>query len=124
IAATALQRLGWLLGEPRYLQAAERTLRAAWPRLLHAPLAMVHMATALEEHLPGHAVVILRGPGHLIDDWRRRLLRVWRPRVTVMAIPDGTADLPQALGAKMVRGDAMAWLCQGSTCGEPMRDIA
>ncbi|MEJ0100860.1 MAG: hypothetical protein WDO12_14610 [Pseudomonadota bacterium] len=30
IAAQALQKLGWLLGEPRYLAAAERTLQAAW----------------------------------------------------------------------------------------------
>ena len=29
-AAHALQRLGFLLGETRYLDAAERTLRAAW----------------------------------------------------------------------------------------------
>ena len=30
IAAIALQRLGFLLGETRYLDAAERTLRGSW----------------------------------------------------------------------------------------------
>src|SRR5262249_47958418 len=50
IAAKALQRLGWLLGEPRYLWAAERTLRAAWPSLATAPLSQVHMSEALQEH--------------------------------------------------------------------------
>src|SRR6267154_835257 len=31
IAARVLLRMGYLLGEPRYLAAAERTLRASWP---------------------------------------------------------------------------------------------
>jgi len=30
VAARLLLRLGYLLAEPRYLDAAERTLRAAW----------------------------------------------------------------------------------------------
>ena len=37
VGAFVLQRMGHLLGEPRYLQAAERTLRAAWPMLEKFP---------------------------------------------------------------------------------------
>ncbi len=37
IAAQALTRLGLLLGETRYLDAAAKTLRAAWPALQHYP---------------------------------------------------------------------------------------
>jgi uncharacterized protein YyaL (SSP411 family) len=39
IAARVLLRLGHLLGEPRYLAAAERSLRAAWPALSRYPQA-------------------------------------------------------------------------------------
>jgi uncharacterized protein len=51
IAAQALTRLGLLLGETRYLDAAARTLRAAWTPLQHYPHAHAAMLVALAEHL-------------------------------------------------------------------------
>jgi len=123
IAASALQRLGWLLGEPRYLLAAERTLRAAWPQLAESPLGQVHMATALEEHLEPHQFVVLRGEAGLLETWRRELQRVWRPRVSVLAVPTGAAELPAALAAKPPRGDIVAYHCRGSLCDAPEANL-
>ena len=37
VAALALQRLGHLVGEPRYLEAAERTMRLFYPQLIRHP---------------------------------------------------------------------------------------
>jgi uncharacterized protein YyaL (SSP411 family) len=95
IAASALQRLGWLLGEPRYLVAAERTLRAAFSSMAHSPLGQVHMANALEEYLEPHEFIVLRGDAEALGTWRRELQRVWRPRVSVIAIPADAPGLPQ-----------------------------
>ena len=123
IAASALQRLGWLLGEPRYLVAAERTLRAAWPQLAESPLGQVHMANALEEHLAPHEFIVLRGESDLMDTWRRELQRVWRPRVSVIAVPTGAAGLPAALAAKTPRGAIVAYRCRGSHCEAPEENL-
>ncbi len=124
IAAGALQKLGWLLGNSGYLAAAERTLRAAWPALMEAPLAQVHMATALEEYLHPHIFVILRGEQEQIAAWRRELQRVWRPGVSIIAIAANTAALPPALASKPPQGEAVAWLCRGSVCQAPEHDLA
>jgi len=123
IAATALQRLGWLLGEPRYLLAAEHTLRSAWPQLAESPLGQVHMATALEEHLEPHEFVVLRGEAGMLETWRRELQRVWRPRVSVIAVPTGAAELPAALAGKPPRGDIVAYHCRGSLCDAPEANL-
>jgi uncharacterized protein YyaL (SSP411 family) len=123
VAARGLQRLGWLLGEPRYLTAAERTLRAAWPSLSTAPLGQVHMAGALEEYLRPHVFVILRGEENHIALWRGELQRIWRPRVSVVAIPDSITSLPPALAAKPPRGAATAYVCRGSVCAAPADDL-
>lgn len=123
IAASALQRLGWLLGEPRYLAAAERTLRAAWIQLAQRPLAQVHMAGALEEHLRQHSFVILRGDAQQIHQWQNELHRVWRPLASVLAIPADADDLPAALKEKPPRGAALAYLCRGSTCQAPLASL-
>jgi uncharacterized protein len=124
IATQVLQKLGWLLGEPRYLAAAERTLQAAWPQLAESPLRSVHMANALEDHLQPHTFIVLRGEPTAINAWRRELQRVWRPLVSVIAVPAGAPELPAALAGKPAQGNAVAWLCRGSTCEAPLHDLA
>ncbi|MBV8742096.1 MAG: thioredoxin domain-containing protein, partial [Sinobacteraceae bacterium] len=61
IAAYVLQRLGHLLGENRYLAAAEQTLRAAWGAIEQFPQAHTTLLLALEELLHPPQLVILRG---------------------------------------------------------------
>jgi uncharacterized protein len=123
IAAFTLQRLGHLLGEPRYLAAAERTLRAAWPALEKQPLAHVTLLSALEELLQPPEIVILRGEATAIELWRRELARMFVPRRLVLAIAADTGDLPAALADKAPRGEAVAYICRGSTCSAPVESL-
>ena len=51
IAAQALLKLGRLTGQTRYREAAERTLRWAWPTLGQMPTACNALLTALEDYL-------------------------------------------------------------------------
>jgi uncharacterized protein YyaL (SSP411 family) len=124
IAVQALQKLGWLLGEPRYLAAAQRALRAAWTQLEQNPRGLTHMANALEDHLHAHTFVILRGEAAVIDIWRRELQQVWRPLVSVVAIPSGAPELPAALADKPPLGPAVAYVCRGTTCEAPLHALA
>ena len=60
--------------EPRYLAAAERTLRAAWPALLKYPRGARRDAAGaggLSARRP--QIVVLRGPARVIEPWRREL---------------------------------------------------
>jgi uncharacterized protein len=123
IAAFTLQRLGHLLGEPRYLTAAERTLRAAWPALEKYPVSHVTLVTALEELLQPPEIVILRGEAAAIEAWRRELARMFVPRRLVLAIPADATDLPTALADKAPRGAAAAYICRGSTCSAPVDSL-
>jgi uncharacterized protein YyaL (SSP411 family) len=124
VAAAALLQLGWLLGEPRYLEAAERTLRAAWASLADAPLGQVSMAGALDLYLHPPRMIILRGAADGLDLWRRELQRVWRPDVLVFAVPAGAEGLPAALAEKTAREGVVAYLCRGSTCSAPIGSLA
>jgi uncharacterized protein YyaL (SSP411 family) len=124
IAASALRKLGWLLGNSDYLAAAERTLRAAWPTLVENPLSQAHMASALEEHLQPHTFVILRGEPGQIRLWQQELQRAWRPGVSVIAISADAEALPPALAGKRPRGAVAAYVCRGSVCAEPEQDLA
>ncbi len=51
IATQVLIQLGQLLGECRYLHAAEKTLKAAWPSLISAPAEHGSLLIALSDYL-------------------------------------------------------------------------
>ena len=115
IAAVTLQRLGHLVGEPRYLAAAERAIRLFYPVLERNPSACVSLATALEEWLVPPRMVILRGPQAGLASWQRALATQYRPDTLVIAVPAHIDALPPAL-AKPAAAGVNAWVCQGVSC--------
>jgi hypothetical protein len=123
VAALALARLGWLLGETRYLDAAERTLRGGWASVNRAPQAHTMMLTALEEFLHPPQVVILRGPEGEAQAWSQALAPLYAPRRLVLAVPSDADGLPEALAAKAPRATTVAYLCEGPQCSEPIDEL-
>ena len=61
VAAFALQRLGHLIGEPRYLDAAERTVKLFYDQMQRNPSGYSSLLAALEETLEPPRIVVLRG---------------------------------------------------------------
>jgi uncharacterized protein YyaL (SSP411 family) len=121
IAAIALQRLGHLLGEVRYLEAARRTLEAFWPQLKYSAGGCATLLWALEEALVPPTVIILRGPTAALPDWQRRMAPY--RSVISLNLPNGTPGLPPAL-AKPETPVVNAWVCQGVNCLASMASFA
>ncbi|HEX5392406.1 MAG TPA: thioredoxin domain-containing protein [Rhodocyclaceae bacterium] len=119
VAAQALQRLGHLLGEPRYLDAARRTLALFAPQLREHPVGCASLLLALEEHLTPPNLVILRGPAEALSAWQAALARKPYPNALVLAVPNGMAGLPDVL-AKPENSSVNAWLCSGVNCLPPI----
>ena len=126
MAAIALQRLGHILGEPRYLAAAERAIRLFYPAVAQNPSAFVSLATALEEWLTPPRLVILRGPIGEIVPWQHALAATYRPDTLVIGVPDHIRNLPPALDKPAGPAEAAvnAWLCRGVICLPPTTDRA
>ena len=124
VAAFVLQRMGFLLGEPRYLEAAESTLRAGWGPLERYPHAHVSLLAALDESLTPPEIVILRGEPTEIEGWRRELNRVFAPRRLILAVPEDAAGLPAFLAAKRPEGSAVAYVCRGMACSAPATTLS
>ncbi|MGH8285139.1 MAG: thioredoxin domain-containing protein [Steroidobacteraceae bacterium] len=121
IAALVLLRMGYLLGETGYLAAAERTLRAAWRALEKYPHAHTSLLNALDELTQPPETIVLRGD---TEKWRQELAKLYAPRRLVLAIAEDAKDLPEALSEKAARGDAVAYVCRGSTCSAPIDSMA
>jgi uncharacterized protein len=124
IAACALQRLGHLVGETRYLEAAERALKLFYPALVRQPAGFVSLATALDEYLAPPQIAILRGDEGKMVAWQRLLAHTYRPHTVVIAIPREARCLPAALDKPASSDDVNAWICRGVTCLPPTAEFA
>ena len=125
IAALALQRLGHITGEPRYLRAAERTIRVFLQGMTASPSAHTTLSTALEEALAPPQVVVLRGATSELYSWQRMLARAYRPATLILPIADGIRGLPPTLDKPADSAtNVSAWVCTGATCLPPVFELA
>jgi uncharacterized protein YyaL (SSP411 family) len=124
VAASVLCRLGYLLGDLPYLDAAERTLRAGWLSLQQYPAAHMSLVNALEDYLAPAQILIIRGDAPQIEGWAARIGALYAPTRMIFAIPRDAADLPPALAAKHAAPGTVAYVCAGMTCSAPLTDAS
>ena len=123
LAARALLKLGHLVGEPRYLDAAERTLRAGWDALLDHPHACCEMLLALGEFLdpPAHVVVRFRDAGEA-STWRSALEPTARS-IDAYFVPADAPGVPGVLAQQQTSSPIAAFLCKGTACDPPLTTL-
>jgi uncharacterized protein YyaL (SSP411 family) len=120
MAALALQRLGYITGESRYLDAAERTLQLFYPALARQPNGYTSLLLALEEAVAPPRIVVLRGPAEALREWQRVLGRCYLPSTLIFAVSGELTGLPPVLAKPLMPGAVNAWVCQGVTCLPPV----
>jgi uncharacterized protein YyaL (SSP411 family) len=123
VAARVLLRLGHLLGESRYLDAAEDTLRSARAAMERYPQGHGTLLMALEEFSDPPVILVLRGPPDELDLWRSEVDKLYDPHRMIVAVPAAAQDLPPALAGKPARDGTVAYVCRGMTCSAPVTSL-
>jgi len=124
VAASVLCSMGYLLGEVRYIDAAERTLEAAWSSMLAHPRSHMSAANALDQLLGPPQILIIRGDAGDASRWAREVGRIYAPQRLIFAIPDDAQSLPAALADKSSRPGTVAYLCTAMTCSAPVENLS
>jgi uncharacterized protein YyaL (SSP411 family) len=124
IAAQVLLRLGYLLGETRYIHAAENTLRAAWHDIQGFPHAHNALLTAAEEYLYPTETVVLRGAADELPAWIAALNHDYAPRRLLLAIPADAPLPPGSLAGYSAPAEGVqAYVCQAGRCLPPVTSL-
>ena len=125
VAAQALGILGHWLSEQRYLDSAERTVRAFGRELGAHPHGFSSLLVALEACLEPPATLLLRGEPATCAAWQRHIERSYRPTLQTLDL-SRQSSLPGALAKPHLAegGSATAWLCHGTACLPPMHSLA
>jgi uncharacterized protein len=121
VAALNLLRLGDLLGEIRYRDAAERALRL-FASALHGGGAAT-LLTAVDEVLAPQPLVVLRGPAELLPSWSTRLARCSASHGLMLALANDVVP-PNAILDKPTSDQVSAWVCSGTACLPPVTEFA
>jgi len=123
VAALVLQRFGHLVGEQRYVDAAERTLRLFFREMQQRAGSFSTLCLALAEHSTPPTIVILRGPPSGMATWQTTLARRFAPSMLVLGLPAGLPNLPEVMD-KPGRSGVNAWVCRGVECLPSIDDPA
>ena len=123
VAARALIQLGYLAGENRYLEAAERCLKAGWQQLSEHPISHCSMLSALQDYIKPPELIILRGSQAAMRDWQQPCIDHYLPFTHLFAIPED-AILPASLSSKKAMDSVSAYICEGTRCQPPLTNFA
>ena len=124
IAASALTRLGHLIGQGDYLAAARGCLKAAQHGIEQYPSAHCGMLLVLQDYCEPPRQIILRGPMERLADWQRRCHASVDPHTTIYAIPSHVSGLPETLAQYHPLAEMTAYICEGNRCLTPIQGEA
>ncbi len=129
IAVKCLLRLGRLLGEPRYMEMVELTLKANLGTMRRAPTGYLSLLSCVDmwhSQVQEIAIVGRRGAEDT-QDLVRTLHSLFLPNRTIAFLDpdqDGAHDLAQRIPLLKDRlpvdGKAAAYVCQDYTCQQPV----
>ncbi len=114
-----MQRLGHILSEPRYLQAAERTIRLFYSMMSAQSSGYYSLLTALDETLFPPIMIILRSHSDEVTKWQH-MVQCQFPHILVLTLPAELINLPlslsKAVSTEAAAGSVSAWVCTVAGC--------
>ena len=120
VAALALNRLGHLLGEERFMRSAERTLKAAMQEMAHYPPGYGALLNAFDEWACPPQIIIIRGINDEMDSWQQLALGQYAPSRLCLAIPATETNLPGLLNQRKPEKVTVAYVCEAAVCKTPI----
>jgi uncharacterized protein YyaL (SSP411 family) len=126
-AASVLLRLGLLLDNQSYRDAARRVISASRDRMTDMPRGHLNMLCVADTLVRGLKEVAVIGPSEDAEPLLEALYSVYEPNKVVMrAEPDGEAGrrIPLLEGKAMMDGDTTAYVCRDYVCKQPVKDAA
>ena len=122
IAAYTLNRLGYLSGQQKYIDAAESCLKSAWSSINNSPVSHCALLNTLSEYLTPPDTLIIRSQPADAEEWSSLTRQYYLPFTLVYNIPADQTP-PESLSTKIATETSLAYPCSGMTCHNPIRSL-
>jgi uncharacterized protein YyaL (SSP411 family) len=120
IAALSLNRLGYLSGDTKYIDSAEKCLKSAWTSINNAPISHCALLNALNEYLSPQNILIMRTVGADEKNWPFITQQYHLPDTLIYNIP-ANQTLHTSLSDKASTDNSCAYPCCGTQCQTPLK---
>jgi uncharacterized protein YyaL (SSP411 family) len=126
-ATLALLRLYHYTGREGYLLRAEKVLRLYYEAMEKQPFGFAHMLSALDFYLEKPKEIVLVGEKKLkaTQDLLSRLHALYLPNKTLQLFEPGeplAGVSPSLAGKSQLNGKPTVYVCQNSTCSQPVTE--
>ena len=119
VAVLALNRLGYLSGRTQYIDAAERSLKAAWQAINQAPVSHCSYISALDDFLTPPNILIVRSHADDHQQWINVVKNRYLPSTLIFTIP--ADEVPHESLIDKTAGDTTrAYPCIGYQCNKSL----
>ena len=118
-AILSLYNLGTLIGNPQYLESANRAIRLFADDLKRQPSINASMVIALQQIKHGVAV-ILRENSTEQQTWQEALPEVIHPLINVYHVNSDESGWPDSIAGMQTMVGGTAYICKGISCREPI----
>ncbi|MCW8854354.1 MAG: thioredoxin domain-containing protein [Gammaproteobacteria bacterium] len=122
ICSQALYKLGLLIGESRYLSAAENCIKSSINTINQNTLMHSSMINAIEEQTSQITIIILRGTNETLNQANHFLSEIHTKNFLTFSI-NNDIDIADKLSEKKPINDFCAYICKGMTCNAPLTSI-
>ena len=127
VASSALLSIGNLMGDHRFIEAAEGTLKWARAALESLPTEHSALVESLQQFNYPSPLIILRGPDEEIANWKKSLSDQYAPWRQIYCIPYSVKNatppyLPGLISAEKQQ-KPLAYVCQDMACSLPISSL-
>lgn len=123
-AALVLTTLGNILGNKKYLIAADRAITQAGNAIASAPENHASLLNAALERDDLSETLVIRATASECERWLAQTSRHYNPLRVCFAVPSAETLTIEGMADKLPRATACAYPCRGATCHEPIEDFA
>jgi uncharacterized protein YyaL (SSP411 family) len=122
-AASVLNRLGLLSGNPEYLSCANNSVAAMTSNMARYPMGFGEWLSVASVMLGKPRELALIGEPGELEEFKQMLNSAYRPNLSVAAgTEQASSKVPLLAGRSRIDGKSTAYLCQQFSCNAPVTD--
>ncbi len=123
VVVDVLSELYELLGESRYIDAVENTIRSAHDSLDRSTFSHCSLLLAAPKTMNSKRLIIIRCKQDNLKDIQNKINKVSKLNDNVYFIPNEIEVDKKSLSDKVTKGEFTAYICQNNICSQPISSL-
>ena len=123
VAVDVLSELYELLGERKYIDAVESTIKSAHDSLDRSSFSHCSLLLAAPKTMSSKRLIVIRCKKDNLKDLQIKISKISKLNDNVYFIPNDIEVNNKYVANKVAKGEFTAYICQNNVCSEPIKSL-